>query len=41
MIFINPNLPADRWRLTLAYELGHIVLHHHLNIPPDEQHSPD
>lgn len=38
MIFLNPNLPGDRWRLSLAHELGHIILHHHLNIPlPDEQ----
>jgi Zn-dependent peptidase ImmA (M78 family)/DNA-binding Xre family transcriptional regulator len=27
IIFINKNLPADRYRLTLAHELGHIVLH--------------
>lgn len=35
MVFMNPNLSADRWRLTLCHELGHIVLHHHLSIPPD------
>ena len=36
MIFLNPNDPSDRWRLTLAHELGHIVLHHHQQIPPDD-----
>lgn len=34
MIFLNSNMPADRWRLTLAHELGHIIMHHHLSIPP-------
>jgi Zn-dependent peptidase ImmA (M78 family)/transcriptional regulator with XRE-family HTH domain len=27
LIFINVNAPADRLRLTLAHELGHMVLH--------------
>ena len=35
MIFVGVHLPVDRWRLTLAHELGHIALHHHLSIPPD------
>lgn len=35
MIFLRSTLPPDRWRMTLAHELGHIVLHHHLMIPPD------
>ncbi|MBA3342039.1 MAG: ImmA/IrrE family metallo-endopeptidase [Gemmatimonadaceae bacterium] len=35
MIFINPDLPPDRWRMTVVHELGHIVCHHHLLIPPD------
>jgi Zn-dependent peptidase ImmA (M78 family)/transcriptional regulator with XRE-family HTH domain len=34
MIFLRATLPPDRWRMTLAHELGHIVLHHHLSIPP-------
>ncbi len=34
MVFLNVNMPADRWRLTLAHELGHIIMHHHLPIPP-------
>ena len=37
MIFLNDGIPADRWRLTLAHELGHIALHHHLNIPPSHE----
>ena len=38
MIFMNNSVPGDRWRLSLAHELGHIVLHHHLRIPrpPDQ-----
>lgn len=35
MVFLRASLPADRWRMTLAHELGHIALHHHLRIPPD------
>jgi len=27
MIFINEALPGDRWRYTLAHELGHLVMH--------------
>lgn len=27
IIFINANMPGDRQRLTLAHELGHLVLH--------------
>lgn len=27
IIFINKNLPADRYRFTLAHELGHLVMH--------------
>lgn len=27
MIFINRNVPGDRWRFTLAHELGHLVMH--------------
>jgi Zn-dependent peptidase ImmA (M78 family)/DNA-binding XRE family transcriptional regulator len=27
IIFINENMPGDRQRLTLAHELGHLVLH--------------
>ena len=36
VILANPSVPGDRWRWTLAHELAHIVLHHHLlTIPPD------
>jgi Zn-dependent peptidase ImmA (M78 family) len=41
MIFLNHALSADRWRLTLAHELGHIALHHHLSIPPDPKRMED
>jgi Zn-dependent peptidase ImmA (M78 family) len=35
MIFLRNTLPPDRWRMTLAHELGHIAQHHHLAIPPE------
>jgi len=34
IIFVNIAHPADRKRWTIAHELGHIILHHHLIIPP-------
>jgi Zn-dependent peptidase ImmA (M78 family)/DNA-binding XRE family transcriptional regulator len=34
VIFIRANLPPDRFRFTLAHEIGHIVLHR--DIPTDE-----
>ncbi|CRX53633.1 ImmA/IrrE family metallo-endopeptidase [Yersinia enterocolitica] len=27
LVFINKNLPMDRYRFTLAHELGHLVMH--------------
>lgn len=27
LFFINKNIPGDRWRFSLAHELGHIILH--------------
>lgn len=27
LVFINADLPGDRWRYTLAHELGHLVMH--------------
>lgn len=27
IIFVNQSIPADRYRLTLAHELGHLVMH--------------
>lgn len=32
IIFVNSLLPGDRWRFTIAHELGHLVLH---SIPHD------
>lgn len=28
VIHINRDLPPDRWRWTLAHELGHLIMHH-------------
>jgi Zn-dependent peptidase ImmA (M78 family)/transcriptional regulator with XRE-family HTH domain len=33
MVFVNANMPGDRLRFTLAHELGHLVLHHHVPMP--------
>lgn len=33
IIFINIHLPGDRWRFTLAHELGHLVMH---DVPREE-----
>lgn len=33
MVHMNKDLPPDRWRWTLAHELGHIVLHFDPLIP--------
>lgn len=27
LVFINEDIPGDRWRFTLAHELGHLVMH--------------
>jgi Zn-dependent peptidase ImmA (M78 family)/transcriptional regulator with XRE-family HTH domain len=27
LFFINMNIPGDRWRFSLAHELGHIIMH--------------
>ncbi len=27
MIFINRDLPGDRWRFTVAHEIGHLLMH--------------
>ncbi len=37
LFFVNRDLPPDRWRLTLAHELAHMVLHHSLS--PDMEHE--
>ena len=31
MFFLNKNVPPDRWRWTLAHELGHIIMHFHVD----------
>ena len=33
-IHINEDLPPDRWRYTLAHELGHLVMHNDLGCFP-------
>ena len=33
LFFINEGLAPDRWRWTLAHELGHIVMHHDPSMP--------
>jgi Zn-dependent peptidase ImmA (M78 family) len=39
MFFINRRIPVDRWRWTLAHEIGHIVMH---TIPsPDAEREAD
>jgi len=39
MIFINKDVPGDRWRFTLAHELAHLVMH---DIPkPDMEDEAD
>jgi len=35
LIFINKNLPPDRYRLTVTHELGHIIMHLSFLIPED------
>ncbi|NNC03068.1 ImmA/IrrE family metallo-endopeptidase [Corallococcus exiguus] len=33
--YLNAAMTADRYRFTLAHELGHLVFHHHLPLPPE------
>lgn len=35
-VFMSSSLSGERYRFTLAHELAHIVLHHHLVLPPEE-----
>lgn len=35
-IHINDTIPPDRWRYTLAHELGHLVMHSDLSCVPDD-----
>lgn len=34
-VFVNHDAPPDRWRFTLAHELAHLILHHHLAFPSE------
>lgn len=36
LIFINSQIPGDRWRFTLAHELAHLIMH---DIPHEEMES--
>jgi Zn-dependent peptidase ImmA (M78 family)/DNA-binding XRE family transcriptional regulator len=36
LIFINHDIPGDRWRFTLAHELAHLVLH---DVPHDSMEA--
>ena len=36
MFFLNKNVPPDRWRWTLAHELGHIIMHFYVDRPAKE-----
>jgi Zn-dependent peptidase ImmA (M78 family)/DNA-binding XRE family transcriptional regulator len=35
VIFVNKDLPPDRFRLTIAHELGHLILHFGHKVGPD------
>jgi len=35
VIFVNKNFPPDRYRLTVAHELGHLILHFGNKVGPD------
>lgn len=39
IIIINEGLPGDRLRFTVAHEMVHIILHHHLPMPPEDSES--
>lgn len=36
MFYLNKNVPPDRWRWTLAHELGHIIMHFEADRPAKE-----
>ena len=35
VMFVNVNAPFDRVRFTMAHELGHMIMHHHQQLPPE------
>ncbi|WP_186821595.1 helix-turn-helix domain-containing protein [Wohlfahrtiimonas chitiniclastica] len=37
IIYINKDLPADRYRFTLAHELGHLIMHEHHSEQMEEE----
>lgn len=37
VIFVNKNLPPDRYRLTVAHELGHLIMHFGHKIGPERE----
>lgn len=40
VMFIRQDDPPDRWRFTMAHELGHMVMHHHRGMPSaDVEHE--
>jgi Zn-dependent peptidase ImmA (M78 family)/DNA-binding XRE family transcriptional regulator len=39
MFFVNSDIPADRFRFTLAHEIGHLVMHH--TPTPDQEKEAD
>ncbi|MFO0851366.1 MAG: XRE family transcriptional regulator [Gemmataceae bacterium] len=39
LFFVNRELPVDRWRFSLAHELGHLVMH--AAPPPDAEEQAD
>jgi Zn-dependent peptidase ImmA (M78 family)/DNA-binding transcriptional regulator YiaG len=33
LFFVNRDIPADRWRFSLAHEIGHVIMH---QVPPPD-----
>lgn len=36
ILFVRRDDPVDRWRFTMAHELGHMVMHHHREMPTED-----
>ena len=34
IVMVSPTIPGDRLRFSICHELGHMILHHHMPIPP-------
>ena len=41
LFFMNHNVPPDRWRWTLAHELGHVIMHTGHATSPDIEEEAD